>query len=428
MGQYEEKYHPIDEISSHVDLSPKACKIAFGIEAGLTTAFRAGQQTFGVFRISENQPSCFPSAPEEIISTSFLIVQFDEEFRVMKDCYKGLWEDELVVIGRDESSRFHLDTRVSRRHTSVKLSGGKVSVHDLGSANGTEDVFEDLRKIAERRLKKYEVKKREQDIAQKIRFAKQVELFELTRKPDNDNLLVDEVYISNHTSVRRFIVDSIKKGTLYGIGETEEFSENLKHIHLIANKDSVYSRVGQGRHSVHPGEFRKRDSVPFNRRLEEANEVAIISSKYGDPYANRFYETGTKKVILPGIPEKYSPYDITYESGEYIFFYPSGKAIPLYLSEINSLGIEITKEIDCEKGHRLQVLKLIARQYQYGAILHPFWQVNNSIFMNLANAEIKLLGYQGISHYNLDIAAQRMQPKNFVPYFVDTVLGKNSSF
>ena len=66
------------------------------------------------------------------------------------------------------------------------------------------------------------------------------------------------------------------------------------------------------------------------------------------------------------------------------------------------------------------VLTDIAKHYQYGANMRPFNHINNSLFMNEVNTYLQITGLPKMTQGEyLDHAAQRMQPENFVNYFID---------
>lgn len=403
-------------ILNHSEISPHDCEKTFGINAGLSTAFQVGEQIFGVFKISKMR--CFPSSPSTGITTPYLILQFGKNMRVSSNIYKGLREGERVVLGRFDTSRFNFDTAASKRHAEVSLAGGIVSVNDLGSSNGTIDVFNRVASLVSRvdDIPKVSPKETEDNTA----FAKQVENHELTRTPDNDGRPLNQEYINNQTRVREFFVDSISDGSLYSDESQANFSLKIQVAHGIANKNDVYGRVGAGSLDVKNGKFRSDRGGLRNKRESQARGVATIANKYGDPYSQRFSSSEDMKVRLAGIPDEFLPVDNNDYSG-YMFFYPSSEAIPAYMEQINKLGNEITKLTGSENNNKQQIVELIAKQYQYGAIIRPFNQINNSLFMNLANAQLKLLGFRGISHANLDLAAQRLQPDAFTKLFLDSV-------
>lgn len=264
-----------------------------------------------------------------------------------------------------------------------------------------------------------------------VSSTKEVESFEVTRLYDNDGKRVDKGYLLNQSNVRSFLVDSFLDGSLYDSQTEDTFSEKISQAHEISNRGDVYQRVGEGSLGVDAGNFRSDRGRMRNGRQEQAMAVAKIAEKYGDPYALRFNkkQVSSSEVSLEGIPQEYLPEDVYDDDARtYTFYYPPSKAIPVYMQQINRIGIQISESFKNQNSSYEDLIKLIARQYQYGAIIRPFSQINNSLFMNLANAQLKLLGLSGISHYNLDLAAQRMQQDEFVEYFLDTVQEHNKKF
>ncbi|MBT4652501.1 MAG: hypothetical protein HN981_04470 [Candidatus Pacebacteria bacterium] len=261
--------------------------------------------------------------------------------------------------------------------------------------------------------------------------AKKVDSFEVTRLYDNGGKRVDGDYLLNQSNVRSFLVDSFLDGSLYESGNEDTFIEKISQAHRISNRNDVYQKVGEGSLGVNAGNFRSERGRMKNGRQEQARAVAEIAKKYNDPYASRFKkeQVSYSKVSLEGIPEEYLPEDrYDDDSRAYTFYYPPSQSIPLYMQQINGLGIQISESFKNQDGSYENLVKLIARQYQYGAIICPFSQINNSLFMNLANAQLKMLGLLGISHYNLDLAAQRMQQDEFTEYFLDIVKKHNKNF
>lgn len=87
-------------------------------------------------------PAPAPQTFDDMQPTSWLLTGFDEAGRVVR---LELPDDDLAVqregfiIGRSAQSSQLLipDDSVSRRHARIFLSGGRLSIEDLGSANGT---------------------------------------------------------------------------------------------------------------------------------------------------------------------------------------------------------------------------------------------------------------------------------------------------
>jgi len=260
-----------------------------------------------------------------------------------------------------------------------------------------------------------------------------VEDYELVRNEGNDGEPLLDQYRENNERVRRLFVDAILDGTLY---ESEEsFAEILQQAHALAAAHDVYNDPSKRRQlqaSDH-GVFRTGNLL--NRRKNDAEEVALLAEAYNDPYALRFNagEEGgmvSWTVQLDGIEEDASPREIAFLSdlnGEvegYMFMYPESKFIESYIDEAFSCGRTFVEVLDDETPDTAMLVGLIAEQYRYLVTARPFSQINNSLFMNLANAQIKLLGLKGITHGKMDLVAQRFQSQSFKQYFFDRVQGK----
>lgn len=269
-----------------------------------------------------------------------------------------------------------------------------------------------------------------------VQNAKIVDQKELTRNYDNDGRPLLDEYISIQAEVRNFIVDNLIKGNLYKLNDPNHFIQKLLEIHVIASKEDIYKKSSDNPRretlDVNSGSF--RSSTRKNERLQQANHMASLAGYLDDHYKTRFhlnyiYIYGEKTTLpaeylsvkLNNIPEQYWPKDIFDDNNKnpYVFSYPAPEAIPVYMAEINRIGLQISEAIK-NKDKNLGI-ELIAKQYQLMAIIRPFRQINNSIFMNFANAQLKLFGLKGIQHLDLDFAAQRLQTDNFVEYFKHVV-------
>lgn len=247
-------------------------------------------------------------------------------------------------------------------------------------------------------------------------------------------------YVRVYQRVRNRTVDALQYENVYGSGA--RFAQFLKKLHstpdlaenynaLNGDKRIDSSEVGKLRH-----EIEGRWGQPYNTRLSDPQEAVKVARMYGDSYgsSNRLERgqprtTNQHFVRLPGIQRDYLPRDtVTYDErgrrvadNGYTFVYPPDVAIPMYMSQIARLGREIDAAIKDGTKDQDYVVDLIARQYQYGAAIRPFAQINNSLFVNLANAQMKLLGLNGLTHKHMDMVAQRIQPDSFARYFVDRV-------
>jgi hypothetical protein len=259
-------------------------------------------------------------------------------------------------------------------------------------------------------------------------FAQDVSLYELLRTPDNNGKAIPGEYIQNQKAVRRFFVDHFVDGSLYE--STESFSDLLQEAHTLAAANDAYNaQTGkQLEKSVH-GKF--RTGIKTNKRITSAQLVADIAAKYNDPYANVFtqaepYDTkhNTPELTLLSAKALTGDYvefgDDGVEVEDYMYVYPAPETITDYINAAYTHGKEACMHI--QNGNTQETLEQLARQYQYLVTARPFEQINNSLFMNLVNAQIKLMGMQGIAHGDMDHVAMRFQPDFFVQYFKEQVI------
>lgn len=256
----------------------------------------------------------------------------------------------------------------------------------------------------------------EPQIEQKIDLivhAKRVEDDELVREPGNNGKPLDEGYVENQTRVREYFVDGITDGSLYE--NQTMFTLGLADAHTLAADGHVYQRVGGGHLGLVTAEFGlMRSQNMIKRSHKAADKVAMVAHGLGDPYASRFHEEGVMKVNLEGVDS--TPSDNIVD-GRYLFSYPDYKTIPQYMHMAQTIGQEIEDVLRQPVIDTDRAVELIGRQYQYLVSIRPFNQINNSLFMNLANAQLKLAGLDGIRHGELDSIAHHIQPDNFVKYF-----------
>jgi hypothetical protein len=70
--------------------------------------------------------------------------------------YKGIRENEPFVLGRQNPLRFEFPNTVSRIHLKIELKNGKLSIEDLGSANGTVLQFERPKRLSKEQIESKE--------------------------------------------------------------------------------------------------------------------------------------------------------------------------------------------------------------------------------------------------------------------------------
>jgi len=259
---------------------------------------------------------------------------------------------------------------------------------------------------------------------------------EVVRVSGNNGKEVDAEYLETQANARKMLVDSITNGDLYK--DKESFKDALKVAHVIATDNNIYNKVGGAKNGLKESErgVFLGEGIAVNKRIRQALSVSETARIYNDKYEDRFNRstpdsTSVHEVILDGISPEFRAKDtLSYddngvaENESYRFYYPDGKGNDEYFNAMQQKGDEIVKSLNQEIPDIDKIVGLVAEQYQYGAIVRPFAQVNNSLFMNLANAQLKLAGLPGITHGEMDLAAQRMQPATFKSYFKDRVDGR----
>jgi len=141
--------------------------------------------------------------------------------------------------------------------------------------------------------------------------------------------------------------------------------------------------------------------------------VIPLAKRYHDPYANK----GTQFVYLPKIAKKGLPKDVWDNEKEVFHYYSDPSFLPQYLSIME----EILQQIITTSHVGKELLSKIALYYQYAINTHMFEHINQSLFANQTNALLQVFGYEPINHGILDFVAMRLQPANFVKYFIDEV-------
>lgn len=165
----------------------------------------------------------------------------------------------------------------------------------------------------------------------------------------------------------------------------------------IEGKILASKRVSQGEHS----------------RIV-VDTIILLAAKYHDPYINK----GTQIVHLPMIDQKGLPMDVWQNKQEVFHYYPEPEFLDQYLQVMKEILEEIITNSDMTDK---ELLSKIASYYQYGINTHMFENINQSLFANQMNALLQLFGFKPISHGILDFAAMRLQPENFIKYFIDEV-------
>lgn len=282
---------------------------------------------------------------------------------------------------------------------------------------------------------------------------------EIVRDRGNGGEPINETYRNNNQNVRTFLVESFKDGRLYR--SPKAFENVIRKAHVLAAADNVYEQVSKGKYRLDDSAIGvTREGNVANHRWGQSHRASGMSSvvegaigayhRAGvdapiksaptnprDQYGGRFQDlepgqTSRYDLRLEGISEGNQPFDTIRADDKgrpigdtYTYYYPPKEAAGEYYARAQAIGAAIHESI--ASGVTVEkipvVIGLIAQQYQYLAIARPFKQINNSLFMNLANMQLKLLGTDGIPHREMDIAAQRMRPDVFKLYFYSKVVG-----
>lgn len=133
-------------IESHTPIDPSVCEKYLGINASLTNAFKIGDEKFGIFMSSDRSRTTSKS-------NSYLLAQFGSDGRVIEDTIKTLNNGDSVTLGRGNPMGFELDSKVSRSHVGISIKNNEPYVEDLGSTNGTIDVYDGVLKYLQAELK-----------------------------------------------------------------------------------------------------------------------------------------------------------------------------------------------------------------------------------------------------------------------------------
>jgi len=203
------------------------------------------------------------------------------------------------------------------------------------------------------------------------------------------------------------IKSSIKHEQAFLNGLNNRSFKNLKQWLIQLHYKQSYFGVG--------------GQILLKRRISQGEHTQIIigsvlplARKYNDLYTNK----GTQIVHLPGIDLHGCPMD-SWKDNQVIHYYPDPKYFNQYLKVMREKLEQFILKIDRQVDGK--TLEIIASYYQYGINMHMFENVNQSLFTNQANAMLKLLGLKPIEHGILDFVAMRLQPKNFLNYFIDEV-------
>jgi len=190
--------------------------------------------------------------------------------------------------------------------------------------------------------------------------------------------------------------------------------KNLKLWLIFLHKKQIYNS-----NEIKTATKRRFALIIHSRIVVE--EILPLAIKYQDPYIN----SNTQILHLPRINNKGLPVDIWHNEKEVSHYYPHPVFLHQYLEIMKEKLEEIISDINTSDE---KLLSTIALYYQYGINTHMFENINQSLFANQVNALLQVFGFKPINHGILDFVAMRLQPENFIKYFIDEVkMGQTQS-
>ena len=426
---------------------------------------------FGIGRVERTAPSRHSQAVAQVQSVpSDQVGNLPSGFRLAAGQVNfEIPSGRSAKIGRLSDSDLCLqnDNQVSREHALVHAKDGRVMVCDRGSSNGTFINGNQLEPNKWYEVKvgsKLEIGQTElqlhgpqpstqvnqaQSCAQQglstafqlvpgaiggatgAALARVIDFRELVADPNKQmekfGALVPEkpnAYWQNNAEARLCIRNYLDKGNF---SDLPAFKSMLKEAHGLA----VEGSTGENRYYTgRRGEVLGADQLPAGEfhqgvmggvRASINEQVDELAKKYGDPYRNHS-DRAAEPVRLPGIADSGQPQNMPLMGPGQRHFYPGPEHFDNYFSQmqdrlkrLETLPKDAPKEV---------VLKNVAEFYQYAANVRPFFNVNNSLFMNMTNELLSRHGQKSVYHGILDHAAQRLQPAAFNRYFSDWAQGE----
>jgi hypothetical protein len=145
-------------------------------------------------------------------------------------------------------------------------------------------------------------------------------------------------------------------------------------------------------------------------------DVIHIAKRYDDPYA----EMASAGPIFDKFPDEALPID-TWKADSITHTYP-----PLEYSDYYfEAALHQLKKLQIITQDQKSYIHGVARLYQLLVNLHYFPSINTSLYMNIANGLLEIVGLRGVEHGIKDFVAMRLQPSNYQRYFHDEVMQRN---
>lgn len=222
------------------------------------------------------------------------------------------------------------------------------------------------------------------------------------KSENSDFINVNQDYWINNIESRQVFLDIILQPDFFD--DIFFFSKKLIELNKISalglNQKRNYYVNEKSKIKLSIGRFRLDNLVSRYKTIgyEVANQEMSLNKR-------EYYETinYNKKVslILPNLSVDVCPIN---EGIKHI--YPSSKFIGLYFIQMQERLKNFQAQF--EQKDLSYLINEIIWFYIYAVNIRPFNHINNSLFMNIFNTLLHILGLKGISHFYFDYIAQRL--------------------
>lgn len=199
-------------------------------------------------------------------------------------------------------------------------------------------------------------------------------------------------------SVRQALYDTLREG---GIEDAVSFRQWLIDLRSMME----YRPTEEWKLSVH-ATTTHTDIV--------LQDVIPIAKLYDDPYSPQSASAGP---VFDNIPREALPIDVR-DGGCITHTYPSLDYCDYYFEA----ALRQLNKLQTIANDQKSYIHSVAHLYQLLVNLHYFPSINTSLYMNIANGLLELVGLQGVEHGIKDFVAMRLQPSNYQQYFHDEVM------
>lgn len=270
---------------------------------------------------------------------------------------------------------------------------------------------------------------------------------EITRNPEQEEGSIPAAYWLNSAEVRLAFVEGIENRN--NLRDEASFTRFVTYLHMIAasgkeiadarfiwhaqapEKAERYYYSGTIGGELRDLRFRKPDTYEIVREALKADGFPIISMSGRDAAGKTIevldkhgVKSGfrdvfgvnplglRKKLVLPGISGGGCP-----ANSKKTHVYPADMYVHEYMEAARKSFLEFLS-VGWGPERKAEAVRKIAKFFQYAINGRPFGNINNSMFMNMVGAMLRMHGLKGISHGILDHMAHRLEPAAFEKVFL----------